>query len=130
MVSPRLSLSVSSTELSAVRPVSASAAAFDVRQAVRLLGDDRGLDRDLLGVGALLARRQHAEHRVADLEVGDALAERADGAGEIPPQHVRKLQRAVVAAAHLPVGAVDGRSHDVDHDIARPRPSGPADRRI
>ena len=69
-----------------------------VRQAVGLLRDDRGLDRDLLGVGALLARRQHAEHRIADLEVGDALAQRADGAGEIPPQHIGKLQRGIVAA--------------------------------
>ena len=43
---------------------------------VGLPGDDRGGDLDLLGVAALDPGIHDAEHRVADLEIGDAGAER------------------------------------------------------
>ena len=92
----------------------------DMREARGLLRHHLGLDRDLLGVGALLPGRQHREDLVADLEIGHALAQRRNRAGEVAAEHIGKFQRrAVTAVAHPPVGAVDGRGHDVHHDLAR-----------
>ena len=48
----------------------------DMRQAGRLLGDDGGADRDLLGISAVAAALEDAEHLVADLEIGNARAQR------------------------------------------------------
>ena len=59
---------------------------------VGLLGDDRGLDRDLFGVAALDPLVGDAEHRVADGKIGDAGAERADDAGEVAAQDIGELQ--------------------------------------
>ena len=55
-----------------------------------VFGDDCCLDRDLLAVGAFVARFEDAEHRVADGQIG-AASSRGDGAGKIPPQDERKL---------------------------------------
>ena len=90
-----------------------------VGDVVGFLRDDRGVDRDLLGVGAFLAHGAHAEHVIADLEVANAFAERAHDAREVAPQHVGKLADPVrLAGAHLPVGAVDARRVDVDDDLS------------
>jgi hypothetical protein len=66
IVSPGCSFNVSSMALMAVRPVSAKAAAT-CDSPVGLPGDDGGLDRDLLGVGAFLAGLANAKDRIADL---------------------------------------------------------------
>src|SRR5262245_2364777 len=92
----------------------------DMRQPLRLLGDDGGLDRDLLGIGALLARLADAEDRVSHLEISDAFADGADHAGKIPPQSERKLRLLVLADAHLPVRAVDAGGDHIDDHLARP----------
>src|SRR5262249_56452813 len=42
----------------------------------------------------------------------------ADHAGKIAPQEIGKLRLLVVADAHLPVGAVDAGSDDIDHHLA------------
>ena len=47
----------------------------DMAERCGLLGDDRRLDRDLFRVGAFDALVEHAEHGVADLEIGDARAD-------------------------------------------------------
>src|SRR5262245_51180158 len=92
----------------------------DMRQPLWLLGDDGGLDRDLLGIGALLARLADAEDRVSYLEIGDAFADGADHAGKIPPQSERKLRLLVLADAHLPVAAIDAGGDHIDDHLARP----------
>jgi hypothetical protein len=68
---------------------------IDVRKPIGLLGDDGRLDRDLFGIGALLADVADAEHLVANAQIGDARSERRHGAGEIPPQDIRKLRQLV-----------------------------------
>ena len=91
-----------------------------MRHALGLLRHDGGLDGDLLGVGAVAAELEHAEHRVADAQIADAVAERADHSGEIPPQDIGKLRLPMrLAGAHLPVGAVDAGRQHVDHHLAR-----------
>ena len=120
MVSPALSCSEFSTAQIAVRPVSAIAAASTCDSAGRLLGNDVGADGELLAVGAVAAGLQHAEHVIADLEVGDAVADGADLAREIAAQDQRELGLLVVAGGHLRIGAVDARGHDVDDDLPRP----------
>src|SRR5215471_304259 len=90
----------------------------NVRQAAGLLGDDRGLDRDLLGIGALLAGLANAEHGVAEAQILDAFADGADHAGKIAAQDIGKFHLLVVANAHLPIGAVDAGSDDIDHHLA------------
>src|SRR5438874_4531580 len=92
----------------------------------RLLRDERGLDLDLLGVAALDPRIHDAEHRIADLQVVDTGAERADNAGEIAAGNVGEVElaRGIVGAAaepHLVIGGVDARGVDIDDDLARPR---------
>src|SRR5262249_4417357 len=84
----------------------------------RLLGDDRRLDRDLLGIGALLPGLANAEHGVAEAQILNARADGADHAGKIAPQDIGKFRLLVVADAHLPIGAVDAGSDDIDHHLA------------
>ena len=120
MVSPALSFSESSTAQIAVRPVSASAAASTWDSAGWLLADDGGADSDLLAVGSVAARLQHAEHLVADLEVLHARTDGAHHAGEIAAQDHGERGLLVVAGRHLRIGAVDARGHGVDDDLARP----------
>ena len=92
IVSPRCSFSVSSTESIAVRPVSASAAAFTCDSPLRLLGDDRSPDGDLLGSRSLpCPRLKNAEHRIANLEIVDAGAKGANGPGEIPAREPMEI---------------------------------------
>jgi hypothetical protein len=83
-----------------------------------LLGDDRRLDRDLLGIGALLAGLANAEHGVAEAKILDAFADGADHAGKIAPQDIGKLRLLVVADTHLPIGTVDAGSEYIDHHLA------------
>src|SRR5436190_21997155 len=93
-----------------------------MRDRGRLLGDDGSPDRDLLAVGPFPAAFQNAEHLIADAQVGDAFAERADHAGEIATEDQRKRRRlAVVVRAYLPVRAVEARREDIDDDLPRPR---------
>src|SRR5262249_61871028 len=84
----------------------------------RLLGDDRRLDRNLLGIGALLPSLANAEHGVADPQVLDTFADGADHAGKIAAQDIGKFRLLVVANAHLPVGAVDAGRDDIDHNLS------------
>ena len=93
----------------------------DMRQRRRLLGDDVGANSDLLAVGSVAAGLEHAEHLVADLEVAHAFTDGADFARKIASQDERELGPLVFAGGYLPIGAVDARGHDVDHDLPRPR---------
>src|SRR5262245_21008902 len=54
-----------------------------VRHGVGLLGHQCGLDRELLGIGAIAAEREHAEDGIAHAQIGHAVTDRADHAGEI-----------------------------------------------
>src|SRR5204863_2589704 len=83
--------------------------------------DDRSLDRDLLGVGALLAGLQDPEDRVASRKIFNAFASGTDDAGEIPPKAQGKLGLLVLAKAHFPIGGVDAGGMDVNERLARPR---------
>src|SRR5262249_7125452 len=91
---------------------------IDVRQGARLLSDDRGFDRDLLGIGALLAGLADTEHGIPDPKVLDAFADGADHPGKIAPQDIGKLRLLVVAHAHLPISAVDAASNNIDPHLA------------
>ncbi len=93
---------------------------FGVAQRSGLLGDDRGFDREFLGVAAFDALLSHAEHVVADGEIGHAGAERADHAGEIAAEDVGQCQILIAAdaAPHLGIGPVHARGVNVDHDLA------------
>src|SRR5688572_13602440 len=87
---------------------------FDVREAVRLLREDGRLDDDLLRVAKLAGLFHDTEYRVADLEIGDALSERAHHTGEITTGDVREHgNRRVVSRPYLPVGAVHARRVDI-----------------
>src|SRR3546814_14218140 len=90
--------------------------------ALGLARGDRRLDRDLLGMRALLAAVADAEDRIAHREIRDPLAQRGDDAGIVAAQHVGEgLDLAIGAAlADLPVVAVDAGGMDVDGDPARP----------
>src|SRR5215475_6332331 len=55
-------------------------------KAVRLLGNDRGLDGDLFRVRAFDTLIADPEHRVTDGEVGDTRADRADHTREVAAQ--------------------------------------------
>ena len=59
-------------------------------EAVRLLGDDLGLDGDLFRVRAFDALIHDPEHRIADGEVSDPRADRADHAREVAAQYIRE----------------------------------------
>src|SRR5262249_41734888 len=97
---------------------------FGVIQIVRLPGDDRGGDLDLLRVTALDAGIHDPEYRVADFEVGNAEAERGDHAREVAAEDVGEFQiagAAIGAAAepHLVVRGIDAGGMDIDDDLAR-----------
>ena len=91
-----------------------------MRERRRLPGDDRRADRDLLAIGSIAASLQHTEHFIADLEVRDTRADRADHAGEVAPQHQRELGIVVFAGGDLSVGGIDARGVGIDDDLARP----------
>ena len=76
IVSPAFSFSVSSTGADRRQPGERQCRGIDMRQAIGLLGDNGRLDRDLLGIGALLADVADAEHLIADTQVGDACPQR------------------------------------------------------
>jgi hypothetical protein len=77
----------------------------------RLLGDD-----DPLGVRAVQHRRGDA---IADGHRGDAGADRADHAGDLPTGRERQRGLELVLAVGLQhVGEVDAGGADVDHDVA------------
>src|SRR5882757_4124705 len=90
-----------------------------MRQSIGLFGDNGCLDRNLLGIGALLADVADAEDFIANAQVLDPVPDSGNDAGEIAAENVgepRELAR--LALAHLPVGAVDAGGDDVDHDLA------------
>ena len=62
----------------------------------------------------------NAKNRIAHRKVGDAFADGADHAGEIPTQDEWKLRLFMLADAHLPIGAVHAGRHHIDHHFARP----------
>jgi hypothetical protein len=72
-----------------------------------------------LGADSFNVTGSNAEHLIADAKIRDAFADRADHAGKIPPQHIGELRLAIVADAHLPIGAVDAGGVDVDDHLAR-----------
>ena len=96
---------------------------FGMAERIRLLGEEVSLDRDLLGIGAFDALVEHAEHGIADFEIGDAGADLAHHAGKIAPQDVGKLRELVEAVAppHLGIGAVDAGGVNIDHHFAGSR---------
>src|SRR3984893_7322711 len=97
-------------------------------EAIRLLGNDRSFDGELFGVGSLDALIGDPEHRIADPEIGDIRAERADDAGEVAAENMWDLHAvAAPAQPHLVIRSVDAGSVNVDHDLAR---SGGRVRRI
>ena len=49
---------------------------IDMRQAIGFPGDDGGLDRNLLGIGAFLADVADGKNLIADTQVGDTLSNR------------------------------------------------------
>jgi hypothetical protein len=104
--------------LRAVRPVRARAAASTWGQGVGLLGNDGGLDGDLLSVSSLLPRFAYAKHSISHLEIRHAFADGADQAGKIATQGEWKLRLLVLADAHLPVGTVDAGGDHVDDHLA------------
>src|SRR4029453_24451 len=90
-------------------------------KALRLLGDDRGLDSDLLRVRAFDALIAHPEHRVTDSEVGDTRPDRTDHAGEVAAQDMWEAKiRAPASQAHFVIGRVDAGRMNVDYHLARP----------
>ncbi len=94
-----------------------------MRQTVGLLGDDRGLDRELLAIGPFPSGIEHAEHRVADGEIG-ATAGRADHPGKVTARNLRKFDLGVpgiLAGAKLPVGSVNAGRDNIDDHFARRR---------
>ena len=97
---------------------------IDVRKPIRLLADQRRLDRELLAIGAFAPGIENAEYGVADFKVVDARAECRDDAGEIPPRDCWKLCRArvgILAGTELPVGGVDGCRMHIDDHLPRRR---------
>ena len=94
-----------------------------MRKTLGLLGDDRGLDRELLAIGPFPPGIEHAEHGIADGEIG-ATARRADHAGKVTPRNLRKLDPGVpgiLAGAEFPVGSVNAGCDNIDNHLARPR---------
>jgi hypothetical protein len=92
----------------------------------RFLRNERRFDLHFLGVAALDPLIHDAEHRVADLHVIDAGTERADDAGKIAAEDIRKFELArgavsTAAEAHLVIGGVDARGMDIDDDLAGAR---------
>src|SRR5215203_2393595 len=104
IVSPDFSFSESSIEHSAVRPVSARAAASTCDRPL----DEGCRNEDFFGIGPFSAQLENTEHFIADAQIRDAFAHRTHHAGEIPAEHQGKLLLAVVADSHLPIGAADG----------------------
>src|SRR3954453_8650329 len=94
---------------------------LDVGKTAWLAAENGGLLRDLLRIGSLMPGRQHTEHIVADLEVGDAGAERRDDTGKIAAEHVREAGNGHIRTAltNLDVGSVDAGGIDIDDDLAR-----------
>ena len=92
-----------------------------VGYAVRLPGEYRCCRRDLLAVRPLLIPWQHAEHRVTDLEVRDALTDSADQTGDVAAENVRERRHRAISAAgpDLPVRAVDAGGVNIDDHLAR-----------
>jgi hypothetical protein len=90
---------------------------------VGLPGDDRRLDRQLLGIAALDPLISDPEDCVADPKIADPGAKGTDHAGKIAAQDMRKFEATAGAGAepHLVVGGVDARRPDVDDDLARTR---------
>ena len=61
---------------------------IDMRHIVWLPGDDGGLDRDLLGIGTLLADVANAEHLVADTQIRNAFSDGGNDTGKIAAENV------------------------------------------
>jgi hypothetical protein len=92
---------------------------IDMRHVAGFLGNDGRLDRDLLGIGALLTDVADAEHLVADTQIRNAFADRGNGSGKIAPENVGEMRQLTgFALTHLPVRAIDAGGSDIDHDLA------------
>ena len=94
-----------------------------MRQTFGLLGDDRGLDRELLAIGPFPSGIKHAEHRVADGKIV-ATAGRADHPGKVAARNLRKPNLRVpgiLAGAKLPIGSVNTGRENIDNHFARRR---------
>src|SRR5438270_11998122 len=92
-------------------------------QARGFFGDDRRLDRDLFGIGALDPLIANPEYRVADPQIGDARTNRADHAREVAAEDMRELDAAAAVGPatepHLVIRRIDARGMAVDDDLAR-----------
>src|SRR5471032_1248914 len=90
-----------------------------MRQATGFLGDDGCLDRNLLGISALLANVADAEDLIANTQVADTLANCRNDPGEIPSENVGESSKPVrFALTHLPVRAIDAGGDNINHDLA------------
>ena len=92
---------------------------IDMRQAVGFPGDDGCLDRNLLGIGALLADIADAEDLIACAQVRCTVSHCRDDPGEIAPKNVGKTRKLTgFSRTHLPVRAIDAGGDDINHDLA------------
>jgi hypothetical protein len=94
---------------------------MDMRKRIRLFGDDRGGDRELLRIGALAAGFEHAEDGVSNFQIMNIGGGRRNGAGKIAAQNQGKCGVRILAGAHAPIGAVDACRGDIDHDLTGSR---------
>ena len=115
-----MSLSVFSTEFDGGQAGERERRRVDMRQRVGLLGDDRRRDRKLLAIGAFTPALEHAEHRVAGFEVGDAGADSGDHAGKIAARNEGRLgvgMPRIGASAEFPVSGIDTGGMNIDQDL-------------
>ena len=90
---------------------------FDEVEAIGEEGEVGGFDGDKFGVGT----QAEGDDLVSRFEVGDAGAELADGAGDVPAEDGGELDREARfggAAAHFVVDGVDARGGYADEDLA------------
>ena len=88
---------------------------------IRLFRQNRRLGRQFFAIGSFLADRQHAEHGIADSQIGYICADFADDTGKIATADIgKKGGRGIGTRANLPVGAVDAGRADIGNDFAGP----------
>ena len=115
-----MSLSVFSTEFDGGQAGERERGRVDMRQRVGLLGDDGCCDRQLLAISAFAAALEHAEHRIARLQVGDAGAYSGDHAGKVTARNEGRLRIGmprIGARAEFPVGGIDTGGMNIDQDL-------------
>src|SRR5262245_27007416 len=91
-------------------------------KALRLLGNDRGLNGDLLRVRAFDALIADPEHRITDGEIGDTRADFTDHTREVAAQDMGEAKTGASASSqpYFVIGRVDAGRVNVDYYLARP----------